>query len=467
MATATELVSYLLELNILNADEARQELAHIAARIRNPIGQKWMNRVGWYAINNIDKLVDIPRTSTGSYQPQNSPDYPAFHRTDADPAHAELGPDESDFLHRVEDGETLTELSMQYFDDPSLAPLLLKLNPKLQYEVLGRKERPRVHKTSSADAAKTDWVFGDEPVEESAGIQSEGSDHGLDHPIAGGQQVRIPSKARLAHYGLFTRGSIPKNSAVKDITPFTSKMWQQDIEQNFSPLKPNRRKKISLPGDQPTSAEMPTWAAGKEGGMHHFDPIMASRRELWQDLVSVTHYLNYVSAVNAEEHPEYKREQTMLFKHLETAAASDLKGFLDILAKAREWHLEVKNNPWKFVKGDPTLVYKHKNGFAWKQMETVEDLKREGEEMPHCVGNYTYTSRLTAGTHSFFSLRDQSDKPYVTVEVDNKARAVLQIKGPNDITASLPPAHKLMAKEFIEKYLSGYRVIGDTQSIAV
>ncbi len=469
MTSANELVSYLLELNILNADEARQELGHIAARIRNPIGQKWMNRVGWYAINNIDKLGDIQRQSVGTYQPQNSPDYPAFHRTERSADELSIGPDnDTDYTHTVQKDETLAELAMQYYDDPSLAVVIYKVNPKLQYQTL-TKEGPPKRKTSQPDPEMSKRIFTSmpEPMDESAGIQPEGRDLGFNHPLAAGQQVRIPSKARLAHYGLFTRGSIPKQTNVKDITPFTKQMWQQDMEQSFQPLKVNKRKKTSLPGDQPTSKEMPAWASGKEDTMHHFDPIMASRRELWKDLQSIAHYFNFVSAVNIEQHPEFKREKESLFKHLETAPTTDMKGFLDVLAKARDWMMEVEQNPWKFTKGDPTMVYKHRNGFAWKQMETAEDLKREGDDMNHCVGGPTYTGRLAKGTHDYFSLRDQSDKPYITIEAQRQPPQILQIKGHSDETYGIDPAYKLMAKEFIQNYLNGYAVIGDKQSIAV
>lgn len=463
MTTANQLVNYLLELNILNAEDVKRELGHISARIRNPVGQKWLNRAGWFALNNIDKLADMPRPpATGTYQHQHSPDYPTFNRTEADPAGVEIDPDDAtDYLHTTERGETLGELAQQYYDDESMAAVIRKVNPDLKYSGTKKPER---RSSTQAHAGK---AFGGSP----RGLgepQQESEENVFNRPLVNGQQVRIPSKARLVKHGLYARGgAMPKLSNVYDLSQMAKSVWQKDIEQSFKPLKPHKQKKVSLPGDQPTAGELPPWAAGKEATMHHFDPVMASQRELWQDIQSIAHYFNFISTVNVEDHPDFKNEKETLFKRLEGAPTHDLNGFLEVLVKAREWMLEVKHNPWKFTKGDPAVVYKHRNGFAWKRLETLEDLQREGTAMHHCIGtNYTYRNRLTAGTnHDYYSLRDQADTSYLTIETQRNPSEVWQIKGRSDETYHIPPAHKLMARDFINSYLRGYEVTGDPQSL--
>lgn len=66
--------------------------------------------------------------------------------------------------------------------------------------------------------------------------------------------------------------------------------------------------------------------------------------------------------------------------------------------------------------------------------EKVQDLKREGKELSHCVGNMGYEKKMIDGRSFIAFLRkvEEPNKPYVTIEYDVKGMRVLQCYGAHD-----------------------------------
>jgi len=89
------------------------------------------------------------------------------------------------------------------------------------------------------------------------------------------------------------------------------------------------------------------------------------------------------------------------------------------------------------------------------------DLAREGVVMDHCCGNTNYQQQLTAGTHTFYSLRDPQNRSVVTIQVANPNR-VQQMKGIRNNT-NFPENIKAMLRQIIEQ--RHWQVEGDYQAI--
>ena len=66
--------------------------------------------------------------------------------------------------------------------------------------------------------------------------------------------------------------------------------------------------------------------------------------------------------------------------------------------------------------------------------EKAKDLKREGKELDHCVGNMGYDNKMINGVSFIAFVRkcEEIEKPYVTVEYGLKDNKVLQCYGYHD-----------------------------------
>jgi hypothetical protein len=83
------------------------------------------------------------------------------------------------------------------------------------------------------------------------------------------------------------------------------------------------------------------------------------------------------------------------------------------------------------------VILKLTNGYTWVEVP-AEDLETEGDNMGHCVGGDDYVTKVKAGKVKIFSLRDSSNKPHVTIEIDSNGK-VIQVQGKEN-------------KEPVEKY---------------
>jgi len=86
-------------------------------------------------------------------------------------------------------------------------------------------------------------------------------------------------------------------------------------------------------------------------------------------------------------------------------------------------------------------------GWTIKEIKTENDLQAEGFKMEHCVGGTNYCDAVDLGEIKVYSLRDLSNQPHITMEVDGNKPLFQQIKGKkNHEPADL---YKEMIKEWI------------------
>jgi hypothetical protein len=110
---------------------------------------------------------------------------------------------------------------------------------------------------------------------------------------------------------------------------------------------------------------------------------------------------------------------------------------LDAIDKAREWtewlkRREVEGN---VEEGEKEIV-RLDGGFKIVRLTNEAALDLEGKLMQHCVGSYA--EEVEDEDVVIYSLRDSSNRPHVTFEVDPDRKSVVQIKGKQNDT----PAEK-------------------------
>jgi ankyrin repeat protein len=99
----------------------------------------------------------------------------------------------------------------------------------------------------------------------------------------------------------------------------------------------------------------------------------------------------------------------------------------DAIEKSLDWtEWLVRQGAGTGSKDDSTEVLSLSGGYKWVQLSSQAALDYEGSEMGHCVGSYG--DKVSANQCRIFSLRDQSNKPHVTVEVTNGGE-VYQVQG--------------------------------------
>lgn len=93
------------------------------------------------------------------------------------------------------------------------------------------------------------------------------------------------------------------------------------------------------------------------------------------------------------------------------------------------------------------VVYRFADGHKVVELKTDEALKREGEVMKHCVGDYC--EAVSAGESIIYSLRDPSGKSLITMELDPESGHFVQIFGPSNRDPN--DEEKKLVREFIEQ----------------
>ncbi len=76
------------------------------------------------------------------------------------------------------------------------------------------------------------------------------------------------------------------------------------------------------------------------------------------------------------------------------------------------------------------------DGMKIVEILTPDGLKREGMNMRHCVGGGAYDEDVKNNTIKIFSLRDDTNKPHATFEVEVADNALLQCKGKENAPAT-------------------------------
>lgn len=103
---------------------------------------------------------------------------------------------------------------------------------------------------------------------------------------------------------------------------------------------------------------------------------------------------------------------------------------------------------------DVAIVQEFNDGYCWVKILTFVAAAREAFFMQHCVGNGAYEHYFDEGisnlTTSIYSLRDASNKPHVTMQVDDKSLKVRQCVGKQN----KPPLSKYAERiiSFIELF---------------
>ena len=129
----------------------------------------------------------------------------------------------------------------------------------------------------------------------------------------------------------------------------------------------------------------------------------------------------------------------------------DRMSFAQALEHAERWHREMAERnalaatPSEDASGIQEML-KFADGFRWVRLTTAQALKREGNLMQHCVGQGGYTAQVKSGRTKIYSLRDPSNKPHCTIEVDQGE--IQQCKGKQNE----PPVEKYVpyVKSFLQ-----------------
>lgn len=114
------------------------------------------------------------------------------------------------------------------------------------------------------------------------------------------------------------------------------------------------------------------------------------------------------------------------------------------LEKARRW--QHREEYQKLIKEDVKsleVVFKNNPRFHWVKLNSEQNYIREGALMQHCVAEY-FKSKHTY----IFSLRDDKNVPYATIEIDPACNQIFQIKGSTNGVIK-KDFHKLV-KDFID-----------------
>ena len=204
-------------------------------------------------------------------------------------------------------------------------------------------------------------------------------------------------------------------------------LTEKDIEANFMLYAPPKPGKIH--SDLPPYERLPEWAkkAIKEDvALHWFDSVQLRRRALWQSLEHIIHWFNTWPA----DDRRWGRVSRIDFR---TAAST-----------AAMWFKDVNDNLWDYVKDKPPIIRSYESGYYWVRLSSALHFERESRLMSHCVGNGGYYESWRSGKNEYYSLRDRSNRPHVTVEVGysrakppltgagiehRRAGSVLQCKG--------------------------------------
>lgn len=96
-----------------------------------------------------------------------------------------------------------------------------------------------------------------------------------------------------------------------------------------------------------------------------------------------------------------------------------------------EWHEEmrrkyqIENLDIPNVDSD-RIIFKFSDKEHFLYLLTPKDLTYEGKIMGHCVGGKSYKSKIKNKQSLIFSIRDKSNMPHVTIEIDVNSRSLIQ-----------------------------------------
>jgi len=155
--------------------------------------------------------------------------------------------------------------------------------------------------------------------------------------------------------------------------------------------------------DIPTVEQLPLWARRDldDGrAVHVFDLTQFSAKPFWVALRAAINWLNCIQP----DDPVLNR--------------LDRRSFETVAQKANGWMQDITANPWFHIKDKAKTYYAFSDGWRMAKLETPLQFEREGALMHHCIAGATYQRRAQDGNYVYLSLRDATNTPHATLEVD-------------------------------------------------
>lgn len=166
--------------------------------------------------------------------------------------------------------------------------------------------------------------------------------------------------------------------------------------------------------------------------------ILANVNDYWEDV------LRFIF-VNKDNVSNKDLSDLMDFFSNKQRERYSLKGrtLNSVIKQSDDWHLDVQRQKcdkdeweglpiedWEFL--DSEKLNGKYIDVVWKikQLTSSKALRKEGNEMKHCVSSYSY--RCKEGHCSIFHLEKVSEldtESALTIEVDNKSKRILQVRG--------------------------------------
>ncbi|MCS4088649.1 PcfJ domain-containing protein [Rhizobium sp. BK176] len=159
--------------------------------------------------------------------------------------------------------------------------------------------------------------------------------------------------------------------------------------------------------------------AGEE--VRRFDP------DLFETLgADLHHILDWIAELKRTEDPLYKKVSRMDTRVLAT--------------KADAWTKRLNANSIAYGgTSDPLLSVSP--DLTWFELKDSAALRYEGSMMSHCVGGFGYAQMVDSGKTRIFSLRKDTVKPVLTVEISNGERGPTLIQIQKRANGGLPVAY--------------------------
>lgn len=152
---------------------------------------------------------------------------------------------------------------------------------------------------------------------------------------------------------------------------------------------------------------------------------------------------------------------------IDTKADLFVYDFSEAFEEQSKWHVDMLN---KYDIQDinipdldhDRIVFRFSDKKHFLYLLSENDLKYEGQTMGHCVGGQNYKHKIKNKTSIILSLRDQANKPHVTMEIDVKTASMVQQYGKGNKEPVLK--YKKFLKEFV-LYASNFHGIENPETL--
>lgn len=486
---ATELVDLLLEVNVINVKDIDNELGKLASRLYDPRAEKWFKRVPRFFLINIERLLKEPYVAKAEPRTIRGSKYYADPRggwvSGREPEEPEGSP---------------LPVREQY--DPKKKTYTTAL-----HEPVVQKDIEQSFQRFIPKKAKAKRHFGEPPAKKElqpwmTAPEAEQKEFYHFDPVQMRRRELYGKLSNLVNY-LNYQSTLAKK---RDSEDPQERAKAEDAEALFQKLATMKTDDIEGFRDVMQSAanfggevkEKP-WLFTKDGQTVAAYNDLVMRKAIFPETV-VAFSRRPVDPNEPNNEDNWPRWCTKAIGHAETYTRQGPLYFIDKndrpyvlvhLPSNQVRNIENQNiaqevareiaplfaDQQRFPPDELVNVYplnrevaipdhsrevmEFPNGWRLMQFTTPLDLAREGALQQHCCGNTGYQQKLTAQTHSYFSLRDPDNRSMVTIEVLNP-NTVLQMKGQRNNT-QFPDEIKQMLRQAIEQ--NGWRVEGDYQAI--